>query len=109
MTSLSEDGYIPIANVGDIPAGEGRAFPIQGRVIGLFYVDGLYFALDDFCPHQGASLSAGHVEDGCVRCPWHAWDFHLKDGTWVENPNARFRCETFPVRVDGEDIYIKLT
>ncbi len=100
--------YIPIAQVGDIPPGEGRPFPINGRVIGLFLVDNQYYAIDDFCPHQGASLSAGYVEDGCVRCPWHAWDFHLKDGTWVENPRARFRCETFPVLVEDNNIYIKL-
>ena len=48
-----------------------------------------YFAIDDVCPHMGASLSGGYVEDGIVTCPWHAWRFRLTDGTWADNPRSR--------------------
>ncbi|MEZ6075449.1 MAG: Rieske (2Fe-2S) protein [Pirellulaceae bacterium] len=55
-----------------------------------------YYAIDDFCPHQGASLAAGYIVEGCaVACAWHHWRFSLEDGTWLDNPkslsiNSRF-------------------
>ncbi len=101
--------YVCVARVGEIPEGEGRAFVVGKRVVGVFQVDGQYFAIDDCCPHQGASLSAGYVEDGCVRCPWHAWDFQLKDGYWAENPGGKVKCDTFEVKVYNEQIFVKVS
>ena len=56
----------------------------------VLYRDGAGVArvLDAFCPHLGAHLGyGGVVEDGCIRCPFHAWKF---DGTGrcVEVPYA---------------------
>lgn len=42
--------------------------------------DGRRFELDRRCPHQGADLSHGSLEDGCVICPRHGWRFDLSDG-----------------------------
>jgi nitrite reductase (NADH) small subunit/3-phenylpropionate/trans-cinnamate dioxygenase ferredoxin subunit len=92
-----------VADVGDIPEGEGRSYAVNGRTVGVFLVKGEYFAINDSCPHMGASLSAGYVEDGAVSCPWHAWRFCLKDGTWLDNPKSKTRTDCYQVRVvDGE-------
>ena len=73
-----------VAQVGDIPEGQGRCFPVNGTMVGVFLHNSEYFAINDFCPHMGASLSEGPVaEDGSVMCPWHAWSFCIKDGTWL--------------------------
>ena len=74
-----------VAKVGAIPEGEGRTFTVDGRVVGVFLIDGEYFAINDLCPHMGASLASGHVEDHAVTCPWHAWRFDLTTGscTWA--------------------------
>lgn len=109
MTNPEDDSqpsdieYHSVANVGEIPEGQGKDFTVAGHVIGLFFTEGNYYAISDFCPHQGASLSGGHVEDGLVMCPWHAWQFRLKDGAWANSPSSPIRCESYPVRiVDGE-------
>ncbi len=39
----------------------------------------------DRCPHRGASLALGRMEDGCLRCPFHGWKF-TADGVCVEVP-----------------------
>ena len=84
-----------------IPAGTGRAFPVNGTIIAVYFVDGDYSAINDFCPHMGASLADGHVEEGEVTCPWHAWRFSVKDGSWCDNPNVK--TDSYPVRIlDGE-------
>ena len=67
---------------------------------------GEYSAINDLCPHMGASLAAGYVEDGGVTCPWHAWRFCIKSGTWLDNPNSKTRTESFPVRVVGHEIQV---
>jgi nitrite reductase (NADH) small subunit/3-phenylpropionate/trans-cinnamate dioxygenase ferredoxin subunit len=97
-----------VAKVGDIPEGEGRAYPLGGVMVALFHVDGEYTAIDDTCPHMGASLSTGYVEGDAVTCPWHAWRFSVKDGTWLDNPNAALSSATFAVRLRGDDIQVQV-
>lgn len=100
--------YVSIAKVGEIPVGEGRSYSVNGRMIGLFHVNGEYFAINDFCPHMGASLASGFVEENTVTCPWHAWRFCLKDGTWLDNPKSNLKTDSFPVQVIGDEIQVQV-
>jgi nitrite reductase (NADH) small subunit/3-phenylpropionate/trans-cinnamate dioxygenase ferredoxin subunit len=95
-----------VAKVGDIPSGEGRAFPIGGILVAVFNTAGEYSAIRDACPHMGASLATGHVEEGCVICPWHAWRFSVTDGTWLDNPQSKLGNECYAVRVEGDEIQV---
>jgi nitrite reductase (NADH) small subunit/3-phenylpropionate/trans-cinnamate dioxygenase ferredoxin subunit len=95
-----------VAKVGDIPEGEGRAFEVQGKVIAVFLHNGQYFAIDDVCPHMGASLSEGFLENGIVTCPWHAWRFRITDGTWADSPKLKIGC--YPVRVVNDEIQVQV-
>jgi nitrite reductase (NADH) small subunit/3-phenylpropionate/trans-cinnamate dioxygenase ferredoxin subunit len=54
---------------------------------------------------MGASLGAGHVEDGVVTCPWHAWRFRLCDGAWCENP--KLKIPAYEVRIAGDEIQVR--
>lgn len=99
--------FVPVAKIGDIPPGEGRTVPLNGKLIALFNANGEYLAIDDACPHMGASLAAGWVEQGAVTCPWHAWRFCVKEGTWLDNPRSPLRLATYEVIVQGEDICIR--
>ena len=99
--------FTTIAQVGAIPEGEGAAFPVAGRIVALFNHQGVYFAIDDLCPHMGASLAAGAVDDqGVVSCPWHAWRFRVCDGTWCDNP--KIKTDAFEVRVQGDEIQVRV-
>ncbi|WP_437226962.1 Rieske (2Fe-2S) protein [Planctomicrobium sp. SH661] len=98
--------FIPIAKVGDIPSGEGRTYPVHSKMIAVFFADGEYFAIDDACPHMGASLGAGWVENGAVMCPWHAWRFCIRDGSWLDNPKSPLRAGSYPVEIRGDDICV---
>jgi nitrite reductase (NADH) small subunit len=98
-----------VARVGEIPPGEGRCFHVAGKLIAVFHVDGEYFALNDICPHMGASLSQGYVEEGAVYCPWHAWRFCVRDGTWLDNPRSSVRTESYPVRVEAGEIQVDVS
>ena len=97
-----------VARVGEIPEGEGRAFEVAGRMIAVFLVGGKYSAIYDTCPHMGASLASGYVENGGVMCPWHAWRFSVTEGTWLDNPKSSLRQEVFETRIAGNEIQVKI-
>ncbi|HEX3659274.1 MAG TPA: Rieske (2Fe-2S) protein [Pirellulales bacterium] len=100
------DDFATVAKVGAIPEGRGATFVVADRLVAVFNDGGRYFALDDICPHMGASLSPGEVHDGIVTCPWHAWRFRLCDGAWADNP--KIKIDRFEVRVDGDDIQVRV-
>jgi nitrite reductase/ring-hydroxylating ferredoxin subunit len=101
-----EPPYVTVAQVGEIPEGQGRAFPVGKRMVAVFLKDARYFAIDDFCPHQGASLAEGYVEGCAVACPWHHWRFSIVDGSWLDNP--KIAVETYRVRVIGQNIQVQV-
>src|SRR5437868_2203926 len=90
----------------EVPEGEARTVEVAGKLIALFCVNGAYHAIDDMCPHMGASLSGGYVENGIVTCPWHAWRFRLNDGAWADNPRIKIGC--YPVRVEDGAVQIQV-
>jgi len=103
---MSEE-FVTVAKVGAIPEGGSGTFPVGRRLVAVFNVGGEYHAIDDICPHMGASLGGGHLENDVVTCPWHAWHFRVTDGTWTDNP--KLSVDTFEVRVKGDEIQVRLT
>lgn len=96
-----------VAKVGSLTEGQGTTIEVGDKLIALFLHGGQYYAIDDSCPHQGASLGAGYLdEEGAVSCPWHAWRFSVCDGTWCDNP--KLGVDTYEVRVEGQEIQVKL-
>ncbi len=97
-----------VAKVGAIPEGEGRSFEVSGRIIALILDEGVYYAIDDACPHQGAPLCDGLVMDKTVTCTWHGWRFSLEDGTWLDSPKSKVRIGSYLVRVEGDEIQVEV-
>ena len=104
-----------VARVADIPPGERLVVEIAGRSIGVFNVDGRFYAVKNSCPHQGGQLCLGRTvglataarpgeiaytrEGEILRCPWHGWEFDLATGRSVCDPN-RTRVKSYPVEIE---------
>lgn len=75
---------IKVGSVDDIAPGEAIRIDEErtgtGDGIAVFNDDGAFYALDDTCSHQKASLAEGWIEDGEVECPLHAASFSLQTG-----------------------------
>src|SRR5437588_192340 len=95
-----------VCRVSDVTEGEGRTVEVDKKLIAVFLHGGRYFAIDDVCPHMGAALSGGYVENGTVTCPCHAWRFRLADGAWADYTRIKIGC--YPVRVVGEEIQVQV-
>jgi 3-phenylpropionate/trans-cinnamate dioxygenase ferredoxin component len=93
--------YITVAEASQVPADRGLSVRIGDRAFGLFNIAGEIYALDGQCPHRGGPLGEGMTEHGHVYCPLHGWEFDVKTGACLGNPEKRARC--FPTRVvDGK-------
>jgi phenylpropionate dioxygenase-like ring-hydroxylating dioxygenase large terminal subunit len=66
----------------DIP----QAVKVLGEELVLFRDrSGKVGLLGEHCPHRGASLEYGDIEDGGLRCPYHGWLFNV-EGQCLEMP-----------------------
>lgn len=98
------EGFIKVGLVSDIRPGQGMSYNVGEKIVGVFNVDDRFYAINDLCPHAGASLSAGHL-DGCVvACPWHGWRFDVTDGTWCDN--RKLKVDRYEVRLVDDEIWV---
>ena len=92
-----------VCRVADVPSGEGKTVIVGDKLVAVFREGDSYFAIDDTCPHMGASLGGGYVENGIVTCPWHAWRFRLNDGAWADNPRIKIAACTMSGKIIGPE------
>ena len=98
---------VKLANKSELPAcGQAKEFFGAGKTFCLMNIDGEIHAMDNSCPHWGGPLSRGKIENGKLRCPWHGWEFDPKTGKTPRNPNLK--ASVFPVKIEGEDVFIEL-
>lgn len=95
-----------VGSLAELPDGHGWLVEIDGLEIALFRRGAEVHALDNVCPHRGAALAFGEVRDGVVFCPLHAWAFDVRSGGCPEFPEVSVR--TFPVHVEGGDVFVEL-
>ncbi len=99
---------IKVAQVSAVPPGSSLLVEADGQFLALFNVAGSFYAIDDACPHQGASLSEGEVVRGCVViCPWHGWEFDVTNGKLLTPPGT-LNTTTYRVVVEGDDVLVEL-
>jgi len=99
--------YVTVAQAKDVPPGKALAVDVEGLRIAIFNINGTYYAIDDTCPHAGASLAEGDV-DGCVvECPLHSARFDLESGSVLSPPAGR-NVRVDPVRVGGDELQIQI-
>lgn len=99
------EGFESVGVVDDFDLDQGKAVVYDGRMVAVFRTADGWYAIDDLCPHMGASLAEGYFEDGSVACPWHAWRFCIKDGRWEDNPNTKVDC--FEVKVQDNEVFVR--
>ncbi|SAK85707.1 Rieske (2Fe-2S) domain-containing protein [Caballeronia pedi] len=90
-----------LARADDLKPGSRKIAFIDGRSVVLFNIDGAIHAIDNSCPHNGASLANGRLDGHVLQCPAHGLRFDLASGCAVGAPGL---CLTkLPVEaIDGE-------
>jgi naphthalene 1,2-dioxygenase system ferredoxin subunit len=106
---MSEDdaNWVRAAGRADLMEGEVLGVEAGGRSIALYVTDGSVFATDNICTHAYACLSDGWLDGEVIECPLHAARFDIRTGK-VLDPPATEDLKTYPARVVGEEIQIRL-
>lgn len=99
--------FTTVGKAGDVGAGELGVFEAGGRKIAVANVDGTLHAFDDTCTHAQCSLSEGELEGTNVECPCHGSVFDVTNGA-VMNAPATEPVDSFPVRVQGDELQIEV-
>jgi len=109
-----------VATVEEVAPGTSKLVQVKGREIGVFNVDGDFYALANRCPHEGGSLCQGRItglvksegpgqysierKGEFLRCPWHGWEFDIRTGQSYCDPNS-VKIRQFQIAVEpGEDL-----
>lgn len=97
--------WVRVASEGDL---KGQMRVLHGEnAYALFRVDGEIYALDDICSHEYSRLSEGDIFRGQVACPKHGSRFDIKTGKVTGFPATK-PVHTYPVKIDGGEIFIEV-
>jgi nitrite reductase/ring-hydroxylating ferredoxin subunit len=102
-----EAGWVTVAQLADIGEGEVLGVEIGDRSIALYNIDSEIFATDNICTHAFAMLSEGWLDGDCIECPLHAGRFEVRTGKAL-GPPVDEDIKTYPVRIIGDDVQVKV-
>lgn len=121
MSNQSPNRHI-VTRAADLPPGGRKIVSIDGREIGVFNVNGAFYALRNLCPHRSGPLCKGrlrplvvsaaftqlaHEREGeILKCPWHQWEFDIKTGQALYD--EKLRVKTYRVVQEGDEIVLYL-
>ncbi len=92
--------YIRVMKEDDLPIGKSAIISVGDQEVALFNYKKKLYAVKNKCPHKGAPLGEGRIEEGVIICPNHEWRFNLEKGDCMQNPYMK--TESFPVKIrDG--------
>jgi 3-phenylpropionate/trans-cinnamate dioxygenase ferredoxin subunit len=97
----------PVARRDEIPAGTTKRTVVDGVPVLLCNVEGELYAVEDVCTHDGGPLDQGELQDCRIMCPRHGALFDVRTGAALTLP-AVVPLETYPVRVDGDDVFVEV-
>jgi len=91
---------------GDLPVGGVTTVIAARRAVAISRTENGYGALDNRCPHQGGPLGDGQIEQGCLICPWHGYEYNPHTGT----PPEGYGDVATPYEVEERDdgLYVRL-
>lgn len=115
-----------ITNEDELNDGDHMVVQVEGREIGIFNIDGDYYAYTNWCPHQGGPCAEGNItgtveatfdrekletslewtDENILNCPWHGWEFKVDSGECLSRRKVRLISHN--IRVDDGNLVLSL-
>jgi 3-phenylpropionate/trans-cinnamate dioxygenase ferredoxin subunit len=86
--------------------GEHIAVDVDGTAVAVFKIDGVCYAIEDVCTHDGAEIASGCLEGDEIVCPRHGARFCVKTGA-VKSAPAYEDVACFPVRITNGMVQVR--
>lgn len=116
---------IYIGNEADFGEEDRRVIIKDGLEIGVFHVNGNFYAYENHCAHQGGPVCQGRlfhkVEENLdadqkskglkfsddqvhIVCPWHGYEYNIETG--IVPADSKLRLRKFEVEVRSGEVYV---
>jgi nitrite reductase/ring-hydroxylating ferredoxin subunit len=117
---------IEVCGVEEINQGENKIFKVKGVEIGIFNIEGEFYALLNSCCHQRGPVCTGDIKEKIggdipqngklpdeyytgeyvVICPWHGWSYDIKTGGHAGDPDIKI--QTYKTIIEDQIVYLDL-
>jgi len=103
----AEGDWVDVGAPDDILEGRARMIRLaNGDRVAVFRHEGAFSAISNHCAHQNGPLSEGRIVYGCVTCPWHGYQYDVRNGRspppFTEMiPTYNLRLRDGRLQVDG--------
>lgn len=88
-----------------VPERGSRALvEFEDKSLALFNIADTFYAIDDSCPHQGASLCGGRLDGRVIQCCAHGLRFDLASGYLLNS--TQLKVANYPVEQQGDQVFI---
>jgi len=98
------EGFEVVLHKDAIQEGDLVEIIIAGTAIAVAKFDGDFHAIDNSCPHAEGPLGEGELSGPVVKCPYHGWEFDIRDGACLTASECSIN--TFEVRVIGDAVCV---
>ena len=100
---------LTVGPVEELPPGEVKIVRAGELAIGVYNLNGEYYAIEDRCSHDDGPLAEGDfdVETGVAICPRHGSEFDVRTGRPLSLP-AYQPVETFEVFVEDGLVKVRV-
>ena len=95
--------------VDELPPGEVKIVHAGLVSVGVYNLDGEYYAIEDRCSHDDGPLCEGDFDcdEGVAICPRHGANIDIRSGRALTLPAVQ-PVDTFPVRVEDGMIKVEV-
>jgi nitrite reductase (NADH) small subunit len=118
-------GEYLVGSVNEFKENNIKVVNLKGKSIGVYQVNGNFYSMLNYCPHQGGPLCEGGKlfpkisaevqqngkvkeyhdnENLVVSCPLHGWEFDARSGDCLADKNRR--VPIYKVTTNNENVYI---
>ncbi|MFM8733864.1 MAG: Rieske 2Fe-2S domain-containing protein [Pirellulales bacterium] len=99
--------FVRVADAAEIPDPGKTLVEVDGDMVAVFHVAGVFYALDDVCTHDGGPLADGELRDHKIACPRHGAKFDIRTGAALSMPAVR-PTRAHDVKVEDGGVWVRL-
>jgi 3-phenylpropionate/trans-cinnamate dioxygenase ferredoxin subunit len=121
---VAEKQEFIVGTLDEFPPGKPpRILEVGGRSIGVYNIDGTFYAVQNVCPHALGPICRGTfggtflpsepgewiagLENRVIRCPRHRFEFDIATGESVMGA-VKQKLVTFPVSIEGNEVRVTM-
>lgn len=93
--------------VEDVKCGKGTIVQVDDLRVGIFVIDGNYYAVEDVCTHDDGPLAEGELYGDQIECPRHGARFSVRTGAVLSMP-AVVPVRAFETKVEDGYVWVNV-